>query len=253
MAVLAAVPIDIYEEQLKLLNAELGELRTTVVTTNERATTLSSQIKAIEVKQEDVKRTVAGYDLVAGELIAARNLLHQKLGMVEAVLKDTKEEIDKKISAFDADLAARKKQLDDIAEKAKSAHTAMAEAEQAATVSKAGLANAKGLPKSFRERFTILKAYIAEAAAAESEGDFAVAYFMLSDASTGMTDAIPELADLTKTITDAQAGVESAVAKALVDKNTADEAQAGYESAKKSYDAALQSRRDNLVKLLKRP
>ena len=217
---------------------------------------LQAEIKALQTKIDEVTQATAGYDKSAADmqdqLDAGQALIVQKDNIAIAVIKDLKDAVDKRIADFDRALAQQAAAVTDASNKSEAAATDAAAAEAAAADKQAAFDRLKRTPKDLDAAFKDLTAVIAQITKAEAQNDFVGMYLLVGEAKT-IADGIhvPSLKDYTAGIRAAQADADQAKAAAATKRATADQLAAAYAAARQAYDAAVKSRRTDLLNVLK--
>jgi chromosome segregation ATPase len=220
-----------------------------------KSNALTSEIKVLEARIAEIKKTEDGYDeavkKLGQELAADQTQINHKSSMAEAAVKDQKSAIDKKIQAFDDALSASSKNADNLKTAAESAQQAYTTAAAEAQAKLAAYADARNTQKTIEAQLKELKTLLDQASKAESQDDVVAMYFLLKEASALAADiTIPTAPELTTKLKKTQADAETAKSAAAQKRADAEQKNQQYLDAKKALDAAKTTRRAEILKQL---
>jgi hypothetical protein len=246
------------EQELAQKQANLKDVQDKLTALQQSATTLQSDIDALNAKVTEVNQAYSGYEAPSASLQRkiddASKAIQQKRTVSEAVLKDDASKIDEKVDAFDKDLAARQADL------AKS----MTSAQNADALAKTADADAQQKQADYDRLKTAVQdasASVADvgnlldmATRAEAQGDFVSTYFLAGEAkriADGIQVAAPN--DYINALRAAQDKRDQAAADAARKKAAADALAATYAADKQKLEAAQSSRRADILDSIKQP
>jgi chromosome segregation ATPase len=240
---------------LDKLKAELKKTQEDITGLNQKAAGIQADIKTLGAKLADIQKATDGYDKSSADmqqqLDDAEKVIGKKRTIAECAITGLKDLIDKKIVDFDKALEDRGTAVKTAAD---SATQAAAGAENATTdwqTKQSAYADLKNQPQTLAAKLKDLKSLVDEIAKAEMQDDHVAMYFYVSEAATqAKLISIPKPADYTKELIAQQADAETAKAAAETKKADSDKAATVAADAKKAFDAALASRRADLLKVL---
>jgi hypothetical protein len=240
------------EEQLKERQDVLRQTQSEIDQKNKSVVSIQNQIKVLEAGITEIKQTLSGYDeaRLKQQLAESGKELGLKTDAAKcAVKKEDQEKINATVVAFD-------KALDKQGEDVKTAFTATQTAKEASSNADAsvGLKQAaydnkrKGPDPALKE----LKTLLDSAGQAQIKSDYISLYFYVVETQKVFDPIkIPSKAEYTASLEGALNELDDAKQDALDKKAKADQLWKEYTEAKQKYDAAIASRRTDLLKKLK--
>jgi hypothetical protein len=243
-------------QDLEKLQADYKKLQDEIAALQEKATATQILMKTTETQLAEIAKATDGYDESATDmqhkLDDDRKTIGKKRPTAEFKVKDLKEPIDKEIVDFDAALADQAKTVMAAAETAAKASAAAEQAAQTLQDKRSEFTALKSEPTALNGKLNEIETLIAEVVKAEAQDDAVAMYFYVSEAAALANDiSIPTPDDRKKQLITAQSDVEEARAAAAAKEADSNKAAAAWDSAKQAYDAALASRRSDLLMALR--
>jgi hypothetical protein len=244
------------EQDLEKLRTDYKKLQDDIAALQEKAAATQIALKTTGARLAEVAKATEGYDKSATdmqhELDDDQKTIGKKRPTAEFKVKDLKGPIDKKIADFDAALKNQANAVAAAAEAATKASNAADQAAQTVRDKQSAFTAVKNEPKTLAARLHEIKTSIAEITKAEAQDDAVAMYFYVSEAAALAKDvSIPTPDDYKQQLVTAQSGAEDAKTAAAAKRADSDKAAAAAADAKKAYDAALASRRTDLLKALR--
>lgn len=241
---------------LDKLKADLKKLQNDIAALSKQAAAAQAAVKTAEAELAEIAKTADVYDTsgpkMQDELDDDKTVVAKKRPIAELEVKDLKEKLDKRTEKFDEDL---KKDGDAATTAVNKAKQTAAEANQALKDlqdKQAAFASLKDQPKATGAKLKELKGLLNEVAKAEAQDDSVAMYFNVVEAAAlakGIT--IPTPKDYRKQVVDALADIEKGKETAAKKKADFDKANTAAADARKKHQAALASRRSDLLKALR--
>ena len=227
------------EDDLKAKQADLKKAQADIADPkcNMRARA-QVDIKALEAKIADVHQALAGYADSSKSnlklLSDAKNTIASKAAIAEAVIKDTKGQIDQKITDFDMALSTQETSVSEARTAAETAAKASADAD-ATVLTKQGYYDAeKRSPKDRDAALKELAGLLDQANKTEAQGDYVGLYFLVGEAkSLAEKINIPSADEYGASLRSAQNDLDKAKQDATEKKEKAVQLLAAYNEAKK--------------------
>jgi DNA repair exonuclease SbcCD ATPase subunit len=240
---------------LDKLKADLKKTQDDIAGLNQKASGIQADIKTLEAKLAEIEKATDGYDKSSAdmqrELDDDEKAIGRKRTIAECAIKELKDLIDKKILDFDGALENRGNAVKTADDKATQAAAAADNAIKDWQAKQSAYATLKNQPKTLAAKLKDLKALVDEIAKAEMQDDPVAMYFYVSEAAAlAKGISVPPPADYTKQLIAQQAATEAATTIAEAKKADSDTAATAAADAKKTFDAALSSRRADLLKVL---
>jgi chromosome segregation ATPase len=241
---------------LDKLKADLKKLQNDIAALSKQAAAAQAAVKTAEAELAEIAKTADVYDTsgpkMQNELDDDKTVIAKKRPIAELEVKDLKQKLDKRTEKFDEDL---KKDGDAATAAANKAKQAAADADQAVKDlqdKQAAFASLKDQPKATAAKLKELKGLLNEVAKAEAQDDSVAMYFNVVEA-TALAEVItiPAPKDYRKQVVDALADIEKGKETAAKKKADFDKANTAAADARKKHQAALASRRSDLLKALR--
>lgn len=252
------------KEELKSAMDKINELNLQIVVNNEQiaqknkeVNSLQAEIKALQAVIADLNKAEEDYKAwhsqKDAQLTNAKALSEQMIDSAKAIIEDKiEDEIDDKIKESKDNLKTKENEVkaaktaSDTAREA--SKTADAEAQQKQADYDALKQTSKGIDTQLQE----LTGLLDQANKAATQGDFVVSYFWGREAEAVANEIeIPSLQEYDQSLGEAQDQAETAKNDAADKKGKADAASKNYTEVKKAHDAAVASRRADLLKEIK--
>ena len=241
---------------LDKLKADLKKLQDDIAALSKQAAAAQAAVEIAEVELAEIAETADVYDTsgpkMQDELDDDKTVIAKKRLVAELEVKDLKKKLGEKTKEFGEDL---KKDGDAAAAAANKAKQAGADADQAVKDlqdKEAAFASLKDQPKATAAKLKELKGLLNEVAKAEAQDDSVAIYFNIVEASAladGIT--IPKPKDYRQQVVDCLADIEKGKESAAKKKADFDTVNAAAADAWKKHQAALASRRSDLLKALR--
>jgi predicted nucleic acid-binding Zn-ribbon protein len=243
-------------QDLPKLQADYKNLQDDIAALQEKAAAIQVQLRLTETQLAEIANATNGYDKSATdmqhELDADQKAIGKKRPTAEFKVKDLKGAIDKKIIEFDAALEDQAKGVAAAAKATANSSAAADRAEQVLQDKQSAFTALKNKPKALQGKIQDIKTLITEITKAEVQDDAVAMYFYVSEAASLAKDVtIPRPDDYENQLVAAQSGAEDAKTAAAAKKADSDKAATAGLDTKKAYDAALASRRTDLLKALR--
>jgi hypothetical protein len=240
---------------LNKLKADLKTTQDDIAGLNQKASGIQADIKTLEAKLAEIEKATNGYDKsstdMQRELDDDEKAIGRKRTIAECAITGLKDLIDKKIVDFDKALEDRGTAVKTAADNATQAAAAADNATTDWHAKQSAYAALRDQPKTLAAKLKDLKALIDEITKAEMQDDPVAMYFYVSEAATQAKGiSIPTPADYTKQLIAQQADTEMANTTAEAKKVASDKAATAAVDAKKAFEAALSSRRADLLNVL---
>jgi septal ring factor EnvC (AmiA/AmiB activator) len=254
---------DTLEKQLEKKQTDFaaaqGQLKTAqdqIGTLNQQLGTLQNDIKGLQAQLADVKQATGGYDKAGSaqkdELDKDQKFIDTKKQIAEAVLKDLKDDVDKKVNDFDSALNKKQQDATDALKAATDATTAASGADAAAQDKQTAYDTLKKLPTDNAAQLKEITSLLDQVSKAETQNDFVAVYFLAQEAGKIVSQLkIPSADDYMTQVRQAQQDASDAKATASAKKSDADKLMATWRGLHDTHAAAQKSRRDDLLALLK--
>jgi hypothetical protein len=241
---------------LDKLKADFKKLQDDIVVLNKKAAAAQAAIKTAEAELAEIAKTADVYDTsgpqMQHELDDDESVIGKKRPIAELEVKDFKAALDDRTKEFDEDL---KKDGEAAAAAADAAKQAAAGADQAMKDlqdKQAAFASLKDQPKATAAKLKELKGLLNEVVKAEAQDDWVAMHFHVVEA-TALADGItiPTPKEYRKQVVDTLADIEKGKETTVKKKTDLDKANAAAANAGKKQQAALASRRTDLLKALR--
>ena len=247
-------PDDLAELEQK--KKELAEAKADLADASTKAAALSTEIKALEGRIADLKKATDAYTATAQalqkELDDDSKVIGHKLAMALAAVKDQKVAIESAIKSVEDDIKKKAGDADTLKTAAKNAWTASEAADAEAASKLESYSTLKLAQKSAGDQLKEIKAFIDQAAKAETLDDVVAMYFLLTEASSAAKKVvIMPAADYAKAAKAAQTNVETTKTIAAEKKAALVQANKDYADSSKTASAAAAGRRNTILTKLK--
>ena len=247
---------DARDVELERVKATLKANQDSIAGLQQENAGIQAQIKILETKKAEIQKATDGYDKAAAdmkrELDDDKAVTAKKRAIADFAIKELKDPVDKRILDFDKALADQGKVVKAAADNTTQAVADSDTATQAARDKQASYTALQNQPKTLETKLKDLKALIDQVAKAEAQDDFLAMYFYLREAASQAEGiVIPTPGDYEKQLLAGQSDIEAANTAAAAKKAASDKATTAAADAKKAYDAALASRRADLLKALR--
>ena len=251
-----ATKLNQLKAELKSLQDQIASLNHDTVEKRAAIAAKQGEIRTEEARLAEIVSTADVYDTsgpqMQKELDADKTAIAKKRPIAELEVKDRQEKLDERAKKFAEDLEKDGKAATNAANKAKQAATNADAAVKDLQDKQAAFASVKEQPKATAARLNELKRLLGEIAKAEVQDDSVAMYFYVLEAEA-LTDGIkvPKPADYRTQVVDALAAIEASKNTAAAKKADLDKANADAAEARKKHQAALASRRADLLKALR--
>lgn len=252
------------QEDLKNANDEIDGLKKQIGDNNEKIAQKNKEVNSLQAEIKILQAVIADlnkakddytnwYDQKPAQLIKAKTLNDQVIDSAKAVIEDDIENwIDQRIEKSKDDLTTKDNEMKAAKTASDTAREASKTADAKAQQKQADYDALKQTSKGIDTQLQELTGLLDQANKAATQGDFVVSYFWGCEAMAVAKEIeIPSPQEYDQSLREAQERVETAKNDAADKKGKADAASKTYTEVKKAYDAAVASRRADLLKEIK--